>query len=262
MELSEEYIREINEGGISSEGLLEQLEDKIDEDYSEYLEVLEETTADPVLGDSEMDGSLGEVERQQTSERVTESETQSAQQQEIQSYARQIQSKYRKIRPKKTKIDQALPIEISNSYSILKSPDFKNDHQSNNVIEATSIAPIIITSPPIVPATLSPAPSSRAKRLKKNSTTVESKEEPKNSPAGGKTSIELFFNSMAQTVKLLPLKAQVDIKMAVCRIVTEAEVQYSKHNTAKNTQQFITPPGMIPKLVLVPCSMIDSPSKR
>ena len=53
--MTEDYIQDINAGGISSEGLLEQLEDRNDEDYSEYLEVLEETTADPVLDRDSME---------------------------------------------------------------------------------------------------------------------------------------------------------------------------------------------------------------
>ena len=65
---------------------------------------------------------------------------------------------------------------------------------------------------------------------------------------------------MAQTVKRLPPKAQADIKMNICKIVTEAELQYSGRNTPQTTQQFIAPPGMIPKLVLIPCNMIDKHS--
>jgi len=44
-----------------------------------------------------------------------------------------------------------------------------------------------------------------------------------NSPKG---SIELFFESMAQTVLNLPMEVQADIKMQICKIVTNAEVKY------------------------------------
>lgn len=78
----------------------------------------------------------------------------------------------------------------------------------------------------------------------------------------GKSGIELFFDSMAQTVKRLPPKAQADIKMNICKIVTEAELRYSGRNTPQSTQQFIAPPGMIPKLVLIPCNMIDGQNNK
>ena len=78
----------------------------------------------------------------------------------------------------------------------------------------------------------------------------------------GKSSIELFFDSMAQTVKRLPPKAQADIKMNICKIVTEAELKYSGRNIPQSTQQFIAPPGMIPKLVLIPCNMIDGQNNK
>ncbi|KAM0729690.1 hypothetical protein ACS0PU_003567 [Formica fusca] len=42
-----------------------------------------------------------------------------------------------------------------------------------------------------------------------------------------KSSIELFFASMAQTVLNLPKEVQADIKMQICKIVTMAEVKYS-----------------------------------
>ena len=67
---------------------------------------------------------------------------------------------------------------------------------------------------------------------------------------------------MAQTVKRLPPKAQADIKMNICKIVTEAELKYSGRNVPQSTQQFIAPPGMIPKLVLIPCNMIDGQNNK
>lgn len=41
-----------------------------------------------------------------------------------------------------------------------------------------------------------------------------------------KNSIELFFESMAQTVLNFPNEVQADIKMQICKIVTEAEIRY------------------------------------
>lgn len=42
-----------------------------------------------------------------------------------------------------------------------------------------------------------------------------------------KSSIELFFESMAHTVMNLPTRAQAEIKMEICKLVTRAEIQYS-----------------------------------
>ncbi|XP_029177262.1 uncharacterized protein LOC114945294 isoform X2 [Nylanderia fulva] len=42
-----------------------------------------------------------------------------------------------------------------------------------------------------------------------------------------KSSVELFFASMAQTVLNLPREVQADIKMQICKIVTMAEAKYS-----------------------------------
>lgn len=45
-----------------------------------------------------------------------------------------------------------------------------------------------------------------------------------NSP--NKSSIELFFESMAQTVVNLPMEIQAEIKMKICKLVTMAEMKY------------------------------------
>ncbi|XP_035734595.1 uncharacterized protein LOC118447145 [Vespa mandarinia] len=42
-----------------------------------------------------------------------------------------------------------------------------------------------------------------------------------------KGSIELFFESMAQTVLSLPMHVQAEIKMEICKLVTMAEIKYS-----------------------------------
>lgn len=41
-----------------------------------------------------------------------------------------------------------------------------------------------------------------------------------------KSSIELFFESMAQTVLNLPMEVQAEIKMKICKLVTMAEMKY------------------------------------
>lgn len=246
IELSDEYIEDINNGGIYTQVLLEQLEDKEDEDYSEYLEVLEETAADPVLDDSEV-AAFRRSHKKKCLRRISESESKTNQQPELDEYVKQIESKYRKIRPKKVIMEETAPPKITNSYSLLKSPDFRSNPLNNvNPIDAASVSPIIITRPSVVPA---------PNHVQLPPQEITTNDETKNST-------ELFFNSMARTVKLLPLRAQVEIKMAVCKIVTEAEMKYSIGNTYKSTQRFVTPPGMMPKLILVPCSMIDKPSSN
>ncbi|XP_031838077.1 uncharacterized protein LOC116429349 [Nomia melanderi] len=233
IELTEDYIQDINAGGISSEGLLEQLEDRNDEDYSEYLEVLEETTADPILDRESIeltDNGDGTVKSVITEETMSH---------DIDMYAQQIQSKYRKIRPKKMKVE---PVEVPTTYSILKTSAFKNRAVDTPIFVSTPVA------------------NNPNKNVSTDDT--QSNYDQVYLAPEGKSSIELFFDSMAQTVKRLPPKAQADIKMNICKIVTEAELRYSGRNTPQSTQQFIAPPGMIPKLVLIPCNMIDRQTNK
>ncbi|XP_076377956.1 uncharacterized protein LOC117226944 [Megalopta genalis] len=233
IELTEDYIQDINAGGISSEGLLEQLEDRNDEDYSEYLEILEETTADPILSRESMElTDNGDVRVKSVEEETLVND--------IDMYTQQIQSKYRKIRPKKVKIE---PTEVPTTYNILKTSPFEN---------RTVDTPIFVTTP---------VASSPNKSVSKVDDTRNNYDQVYLAPEG-KSSIELFFDSMAQTVKRLPPKAQADIKMNICKIVTEAELRYSGRSTPQSTQQFIAPPGMIPKLVLIPCNMIDRQTNK
>ncbi|XP_032670917.1 FAD-dependent oxidoreductase domain-containing protein 1-like [Odontomachus brunneus] len=243
VELTEEYIQDINAGGISSEGLLEQLEDRNDEDYSEYLEVLEETTADPIL-ESEMVETYKSNGRQQLATQKTAINSQESTQRNIDSYAQEIQSKYRKIRPKRTK-SLASTSSVPNSYSILK------PNSANTLLDANTITnPILVTSSVLTPVTTGPTAVEESGNAKEDINQTYLSE--------NKSSIELFFASMAQTVKKFPAKMQADIKMNICKIVTEAEMRYSAQITTQTTQQFITPPGMIPKLVLIPCNKLDN----
>lgn len=56
----------------------------------------------------------------------------------------------------------------------------------------------------------------------------------KASPVSSKDSIELFFESMAQSVLNLPQKVQANIKMKICQVVTMAEIKYSNNNKTKS----------------------------
>lgn len=248
VELTKEYIQDINSGELSSEGLLEQLEDRNDEDYSEYLEIIDDTAADPVLVESEAVETLDNNDVQLDTQNIVVEQDMT--QQDIDSYVQQIQSKYRKIRPKRMKVDHP-PSTSKASYNVIKNPSFKANNAS--ALDTGSVfSPIFITSP--LTSTLT-SPIKGSSSVKDND--AANFEQVYLAPES-KSSIELFFDSMAQTVKKLPPKAQADIKMNICKIVTETEVRYSGQNKPQSTQQFIAPPGMIPKLVLIPCNMIDN----
>lgn len=231
---------------MSSEGLLEQLEDRNNEDYSEYLEVLEETSADPVLLVPE---TIETLDNNDTVQLVTQDvvNEKDSTQQNLNNYVQQIQSKYRKIRPKRLKTDHPSISKASSVNKMKKKTSLKTNNTS--VLDTdTAVSPIVITSPN------TPIKGPSAKNSDANFEQAYLAPESK--------SIELFFDSMAQTVKKLPPKAQADIKMHICKLVTEAEVRYSGQNMPQTTQQFIAPPGMIPKLVLVPCNMIDNQNTK
>lgn len=181
---------------------------------------------------------------QQLATQETAINSQESAQRNIDSYAQEIQSKYRKIRPKRTK-SLASASSVPNSYSILKT------NSANTLLDTNAItSPILMTSSVITPITTVPTPIEESDNVKEDINQTYLSE--------NKSSIELFFASMAQTVKKFPPKMQADIKMSICKIVTEAEMRYSAQITTQTTQQFITPPGMIPKLVLIPCNKLDS----
>ncbi|XP_063992550.1 uncharacterized protein LOC135170549 [Diachasmimorpha longicaudata] len=248
VELSDQYIEAINASGMSTENLLEQLEDRNDEDYSEYLEVLEETTADPILQDDSQVVEILDVNEEDLNAEMLEKDSATLQ---VETYAREIENNYIRIRPKKMKYDHDVYSGPSNV-----SPTDGTKIDSN-------ISTIVITTgelrPPDDVETTENDHNDEANDhdISLDHSSIQSKEcYAEEVP---KTSIELFFDSMAQTVRLLPPIAQAEIKMSVCRIVTEAEVKYSNKKNAHKVQKFIAPPGMIPKLVLIPCSMIDNP---
>lgn len=162
-------------------------------------------------------------------------------QEDVETYVEPMQSKYHKIGSKRIKTDHSLS-KTSSSYNVKSS--FKSNN--SNLFDAT----ILTTNASILP-------------MKKVNSTKNSDTDLDNiySPSETKTSLELFFDSMAQTVKKLPPKAQADIKMNICKIVTEAEIQYSGQKPSQS-RQFIVPSGTIPKLVLIPCNMIDNENKN
>ncbi|XP_048511772.1 uncharacterized protein LOC105692890 isoform X2 [Athalia rosae] len=258
VELSEEYIQDINSSDANTDGLLEQLEDRNDDDFTEYLEVLEETAADPISveNDDHISPKIEIVEENSHFQQIENNNE--IQQVIVASPIQQIESKFRKIRPKRAKYELQPTIEVSSSYSILKN---SNSNTGNLIVPTTSTngmqtAPIYLTNASVIPP-----PVSSAKKPKEVKLTEANIDQVYLAPEG-KSGIELFFDSMAQTVKRLPPKAQADVKMQICKLVTEAEVKYSGQTSTQNTQQFIAPPGMIPKLVLIPCSMIDNASNK
>lgn len=251
VELTKEYIQQINSSDVSAEGLLEQLEDRNSEDYAEYLEVLEETSADPVLMEPEtietLDNSNVEIVTQE--ELVSEQDST----QDMDNYIQQIQSKYRKIRPKRMRTERPSSQKTSSPNKIKKSSLRINDVDAN---DTDAVANPVANTVAVLEKNLPPSTSIT---LVKESNSMKNKNTNKQVYLAPESkSIELFFDSMAQAVKKLPPKAQADIKMHICKLVTEAEVQYSGFSTTQSTQQFIAPPGMIPKLILIPCNMIDN----
>ena len=211
------------------------MEDR-DEDYSEYLE-LEETTADPI-------SSISRKETRTLTQKLSESMESVKKRQDINSYAQEIESKYRKIRPKRAKLEESSPVEISN-YNIIQTKQSIQENLGNS---------IFLTSPT---SNLTQCSTNIREEEAANEELKEEHEEDDEKQM--KSGLELFFESMAQTVKKLPSKVQSDIKLDICRIVTEAEVRFSNQLFEDNDEETIPAPGLIPKLVLIPCSMIDKP---
>lgn len=221
VELSDEYIDEINAIGMNCDSLslIEQLEDKSDEDYHDYL-AEEETPNDSILasGNNNVITTLDGTYYQTTTDNNCENENID--------YDESIASKYIEVQsPKKMRID-----------------DENNIIETNDEIYDNDTMPIIIETRTIDDTNI-------CQNTNMDNTSMINNQLPK-------TSVELFFNSMAQTVKSLPPKVQAEIKLNVCRIVTAAETKHLKNKTT--IKQFIAPPGMIPKVLLIPCDMLDN----
>lgn len=238
IELSNEYIEEMDSTGMNSgvnnsDTLLEQLDEKNDQDYSEFLEVLDDTADDTILPDDDhiieatIDGNIYQLHTHDNSNNENNINI------DINNV---IQNKYVKINEKRLKLD------YDNSQVIETNEINQNNSSVNNAIVIdTQISNDIIDN-----------------NLNNDNTKIIVHDDSSGSSSMN-NSIELFFSSMAQTVKSLPSKAQIEAKLNVCRIVSAAEAKYSRKKTTI-TQRIIAPPGMIPKLVLIPCSMIDNPS--
>lgn len=217
---------------------------------------MEETAADPVLDDIE-EQKIELLDDNCHMQQIDNNNE--VQQIVITDPIQQIESKFRKIRPKRAKYEHQPTIEVSNNFNV------RNNCNSNTgdlIVPAvtstngTTTGPIFMRSSTVIPAPVNPVKNVNDVKL------TEANIDQVYLAPEGKSGIELFFDSMAQTVKRLPAKAQADIKMEICKLVTEAEVKYSGQTVAQNTQQFIAPPGMIPKLVLIPCSMIDNANNK
>ncbi|XP_020278405.1 uncharacterized protein LOC109852041 [Pseudomyrmex gracilis] len=245
LELSKEYIDEIYSNKTTPEGLLEQLEDPTEEEYKDY-EVLEETP-----GEQEEETETIEVldnSEDQLISQSTKTQHEQQMQQDADSYVPQKKSKYQK--KKLPKMTSSIPYKKPKN-SILKTG---NDTSLTNNTNNT--------------ASIFMANQLLAKELKKefknNNKDIEMNLEQVYVTPENKSSIELFFESMAQTVKKLPPKAQADIKLNICKIVTEAEVEYvnSGQNAAKNTQHLVKSSSVLPKMVLIPCNMLDKKDSK
>lgn len=234
-ELTKEYIDEINK--TTPEGLLEQLEDPSEEDYK-YMEVLEETS-----GEQEED-TIEVLENNEDSLITQSTKTQ----EQKRCLVTQRDSDATSYVPQKKKFQTTLPNVASVPCKRPKTSSKNNDDTSlkNN----TDTSSTFLTSKQL------------SKELK-NDKDSETNYEQIYLTSENKSSIELFFESMAQTVKKLPRKAQADIKLNICKIVTEAEVEYvSSSGTEQNTQSIFKSPAALPKLVLIPCNMLDKKDKK
>ncbi|KAJ8675184.1 hypothetical protein QAD02_010970 [Eretmocerus hayati] len=237
VELTEEYIKDINTGVIPSENLLEHLEEDED-DYSEYLEILGEDKSqmrsqEPETTENSDDNILQEVNGDQSlKESVIDTCTQ------------KVESRYRKARLKQPKQEQIIsnsstPI-IINASSILALP---NTHETQDY------------SGTITTETVESCQNFASTRAQKRRKVEESPEGRTCFDYKGST--DEFFMSIAKTVQKLPPKAQADVKMDVCRIIHEAQQKHKLLKDSKNVQKYSRVPGVIPNLVLVPCRLID-----
>ncbi|KYM99709.1 hypothetical protein ALC62_09327 [Cyphomyrmex costatus] len=307
-------IELINSKDLTSEGLSELLEDR-SENYSEFLEVLDKSSADPVLEEASADPvilepveetietievleTLKTIETVGTVEILGNSNEQTVVQemvivQEIPTEdvnnINQKRSKNRKTLTKRLKTRNTSPISPSCGRTTRSSSKIDNLNVSNITVIEPILEKRTRSVPPILPSTvLSTVPSSvppsvpprvRPKVLSNVPVNIISpdipymivKETKNMEKENGKQKfylapenkgIELFFDSMAQAVKKLPSNAQADIRLSICKLVTEAEIKYCGPTTVQSTQQFLTPPGMIPKLILIPSSKLDNPNDK
>ncbi|KYM93971.1 hypothetical protein ALC62_15416 [Cyphomyrmex costatus] len=213
-ELTKEYVELINSKDLTTKGLLEQLVDRSD---SEFLEVLEETSANPVLEETSAnpvfeETSVNPVILQPVEETVGTAET-----------AEILGDSNEQTFAQEVLIVQEIPTEDVNNINKKRSKNQKNQ---------------------------------RTKRLKTRNTSLVS-------PSCRRTRSSTKFDNInhgTSREKKLPSTAQADIRLSICKLVTEAEIKYC--GTVQSTQQFLTPSGVIPKLILIPCSKLDNPNDK
>lgn len=214
------------------------MEDPTEEDYKDY-EVLEET---PYEEETETVEVLDNSEDQLISQ-STKIQHEQEMQQDADSYVPQKKSKFQKILPK---------LASSTPYKKSKNSILKTGNDTSLINNTNNTASVFMTSKQL------------SKEFKNNDKNSETNFEQVYLAPENKSSIELFFESMAQTVKKLPPKAQADIKLNICKIVTEAEVEYvnSGQNAAQNTQKLLKSSAVLPKMVLIPCNMLDKKDSK
>ncbi|KYM99823.1 hypothetical protein ALC62_09441 [Cyphomyrmex costatus] len=265
VELTKEYVELINSKDLTAEGLLEQLEDRT-EDYSEFLEVLEETSADPVILEPveetvETIETIETLETIETAEILDDSNEQTVAQEVV--IVQEIPTEdVNNINQKRSKIRKTGTKRLKTRNTSLVLPSYRRTTRSSSKIDNLNVNDITaIDVPSSIPFNIvSPGIPFMTVKEAKNMEKENGKQKFYLAPES--KGIELFFDSMAQAVKKLPSKAQADIKLNICKLVTEAEIKYCGPTTVQSAQQFLTPPGMIPKLILIPCNMLDDPNDK
>lgn len=222
IQLTEDYINDINKEVINSKDVFDQLDDSQEvDDYSDYLEIFEKN-------DDVKDNDTEDTNNKQE-ESVSENNVEKSQD----------------VIKNKPTPDKKRAVQCKRKSEKIESKRKKMKIIDNNVNEITSSV-LLSPSQIIIPVckTTEIENDTFVDTINKNSFDYDN-------------SIDTFFHNIAQNVKKLPPKIQADVKMDVCKIVSEAEFNYGKSNSLQKIQKYSNMPGMIQKLVLVPCRMID-----
>ncbi|KAL6265499.1 hypothetical protein P5V15_002295 [Pogonomyrmex californicus] len=150
--------------------------------------------------------------------------------------------------PNKEKIQYTTSSNISNEINNCIKPQTNSDNKNSNKINSKNIN----NSNNNTASILSITEENKVDTIVKtedfnnycnnnsdNSNTDNSNNSKSNDKVISKThknSIELFFESMAQTVLNLPKEVQADIKMQICKIVATAEIKYCGSKTKSKTE--------------------------
>ncbi|XP_018405259.1 PREDICTED: uncharacterized protein LOC108781701 [Cyphomyrmex costatus] len=288
-ELTKEYVELINSKDLTTKGLLEQLVDRSD---SEFLEVLEETSANPVLEETSAnpvfeETSVNPVILQPVEETVGTAET-----------AEILGDSNEQTFAQEVLIVQEIPTEDVNNINKKRSKNQKNQRtkrlktrntslvspscrrtRSSTKFDNINVSDITVIEQPILEKKTPSVPRSVSRSLPILPSTV-----PPNVPPSVPPSVPPrvpprvlprvlsnipvniilpgipFMTHGTSREKKLPSTAQADIRLSICKLVTEAEIKYC--GTVQSTQQFLTPSGVIPKLILIPCSKLDNPNDK